>query len=243
MRRLPTSSFETEDNYTPLFQFDQSVTRNSIVNSPEFVKPTNGRIGRTMKSKIISLTPLDVPSDSNRITSPTNEETPRSLATPPINNSCPGITQKAFVDSIVSRPNWDRDTVIVDCRWDYEYNAGHIRGAVHYQDAQKLVEDMLVKKLFAQHQVIFYCEYSAVRSVRMAQYFRSMNMEARFPFDNIQILENGYHSFYPKYTEYCVGDYVSEKDERYYDENRDHRMNIPEPEPETLLGQSWALLP
>lgn len=196
-----------------------------------------------MKSKLVSLTPLDVPCDCNRVVSPANEETPRSLATPPINKSCPGITQKAFVDSIVSRPGWDRDTLIVDCRWDYEYDGGHIRGAVHYQDAQQLVQDLLVRKIFKQHQIIFYCEYSEVRSVRMAQYFRTLNMEARFPFDNIQILENGYHCFYPRHPEYCVGDYVSEKDERFYDEKRDHRMNIPEQEPDNILDQSWTMLP
>lgn len=68
-------------------------------------------------------------------------------------------------------------------------------------------------------------------------------MEAGFPFNNILILKDGYHSFYSKYPEYCEGGYVSEKDERYYDETRKHGMNIPAQGQETLLSQSWAILP
>lgn len=131
----------------------------------------------------------------------------------------------------------------MDCRWDYEYIGGHIRGAVHYDDAQKLVQDLLVDRICRQQRIIFYCEYSVVRSVNMSQYFTCCNMEAGFPFNDILVLKDGYHSFYPKYPEYCEGGYVTEKDERYYDEYRTHGMNVPDQGQQTLPSKSWALLP
>lgn len=54
---------------------------------------------------------------------------------------------------------------VVDCRFEYEYDGGHIEGAVNYND-----KELLAKKLFQSTSpatktlLIFHCEYSAHRA-------------------------------------------------------------------------------
>lgn len=61
--------------------------------------------------------------------------------------------------------HYDR-TLIVDCRFEYEYEGGHIQGALNYNDKEQLAQ-----QLFAEAQsntlIIFHCEYSNHRAPLM----------------------------------------------------------------------------
>lgn len=61
------------------------------------------------------------------------------------------------------------DVIVVDCRFEYEYDGGHIAGAVNLNTT-----DSLDKEFFNENKVrtgntlmIFHCEYSAHRAPRM----------------------------------------------------------------------------
>ena len=60
---------------------------------------------------------------------------------------------------------YDR-TMIVDCRFEYEYEGGHIQGAQNYNDKEHLAQE-----LFSAAQsnvlIIFHCEYSNHRAPLM----------------------------------------------------------------------------
>ena len=58
---------------------------------------------------------------------------------------------------------------IIDCRFQYEYDGGHIQGAVHMNDP-KQVEDLLfqqVPRSSERYAVLFHCEFSQNRAPKM----------------------------------------------------------------------------
>jgi len=92
---------------------------------------------------------------------------------------------------------------IVDCRFDYEFNGGHIRNAVHlgsrqsiehfYQEANKIVG---AKKVA----IIFHCEFSKNRGPRSCRYFREIDRSSnKYPnliFPELCIMDGGYKFFF-----------------------------------------------
>lgn len=60
--------------------------------------------------------------------------------------------------------------VIIDCRYKYEYDGGHIRDAVHVMDPMKLVDEFLKNPPACPEQapvLIFHCEFSSKRGPKM----------------------------------------------------------------------------
>jgi M-phase inducer tyrosine phosphatase len=80
-------------------------------------------------------------------------------------DSLPRIHKETFIDILDGKHSHDYDqTMIVDCRFEYEYEGGHIEGAVNFND-----KEALGRKLFELHTtpntlLIFHCEYSAHRA-------------------------------------------------------------------------------
>lgn len=102
------------------------------------------------------------------------------------------------------------DLAVIDCRFEYEYQGGHIQGAVNFND-----KDSLKKELFANgtsaipRTVIFHCEYSAHRAPRMAKAIREedrMVNQDRYPllsYPDIYILDGGYSAFFESNRNLC----------------------------------------
>lgn len=108
---------------------------------------------------------------------------------------------------------YDKYTVI-DCRFEYEYEGGHIEGAININSKTKLETELFSNTMqTAPHQrqlLIFHCEYSALRGPRMAMHLRNrdrqMNMH-RYPqlhYPDIVILQGGYSHFFEAYCDRCV---------------------------------------
>jgi hypothetical protein len=57
--------------------------------------------------------------------------------------------------------------VVIDCRFEYEYNGGHIEGALNFCDKEKLAERLFQSTSNAKTLVILHCEYSAHRAPLM----------------------------------------------------------------------------
>ncbi|XP_074848278.1 M-phase inducer phosphatase 2 isoform X2 [Carettochelys insculpta] len=102
--------------------------------------------------------------------------------------------------------------VIVDCRYPYEYEGGHIKGAVNLPLEQD-VEDFLLKKPivpFDMHKrviVIFHCEFSSERGPRMCRFVRkkdrASNEYPNLHYPELYILKGGYKEFFPQYQAHC----------------------------------------
>ncbi|KAK9709112.1 m-phase inducer phosphatase [Basidiobolus ranarum] len=116
--------------------------------------------------------------------------------------------------------------IIVDCRFSYEYEGGHIQGAINLNTKEQLDEYFFNSSLRTQRTlVIFHCEYSAQRGPRMALYLRNRDREhnmANYPnlfFPELYVLDGGYRHFYDTQKNHCEPrNYVEMNDDQYYSE-------------------------
>lgn len=93
---------------------------------------------------------------------------------------------------------------IIDCRFDYEYEGGHIKDSINIDNINLLEKSMA---FFKDHILIFYCEFSSVRAPRTAKYLRNYdrfsNEYPKLDFPEIYVLDGGYKKFFRKYVENC----------------------------------------
>ncbi|KAI0094103.1 hypothetical protein BDY19DRAFT_881710 [Irpex rosettiformis] len=118
------------------------------------------------------------------------------------------------------------DFQIIDCRFDYEYNGGHIDGAINVNTTQGL-EEMFFgpepqkptpstsgdgeKKTI----LVFHCEFSCKRAPTFAKHLRSKDRSVnhhvypRIHYPEVYILEGGYCNYWKNSGERCQPrDYV-----------------------------------
>jgi hypothetical protein len=129
-----------------------------------------------------------------------------------------GATLSALMCGDLANP-FD-DIILVDCRYSYEFAAGHIAGAVNLT-IFKQMETLFFTKLGKRICFIFYCELSVNRSRKWTELFRSFDRsmpgtiwpDLHFP--EIYLLEGGYRKFYEAYseTELIVGGYCPMTDD------------------------------
>lgn len=115
--------------------------------------------------------------------------------------------------------------VVVDCRFEYEYEGGHIDGAININSKEGL-EQVLIASAAGDEKVllVFHCEYSAHRGPRMAMQLRNLDRQVnmnRYPylhFPDIAILDGGYSSFFETCHARCFPPrYVEMNDSMYAD--------------------------
>lgn len=112
--------------------------------------------------------------------------------------------------------------IIVDCRFEYEYEGGHIAGAVNINTKERLQEALIANAPTTSGErtlLVFHCEYSAHRGPRMAMQLRQLDREAnmnRYPllhYPDIVILDGGYSQFFAGHATRCFPQqYVAMKD-------------------------------
>lgn len=115
--------------------------------------------------------------------------------------------------------------IIIDCRYDYEYQGGHIRGAKNINSKQGLQSffQMLANRgqdACSRIIVVFHCEYSQSRAPKAYTFWRKMDREVNnYPilhFPEIYVLQGGYRDFYPKFPSLCdPNSYVSMFDQEF----------------------------
>ncbi|KAH9386962.1 uncharacterized protein NEMAJ01_1858 [Nematocida major] len=101
--------------------------------------------------------------------------------------------------------------LLVDCRFAYEFEGGHIHTALNIsskKDMNFLFRKLLHKKEKKKFVIILYCEYSSVRAPRMALFLRNQDrLQSTYPellFPNVYVMEGGYKDFFRSYPEMCV---------------------------------------
>ncbi|KAM5362292.1 hypothetical protein ACJA88_014085 [Fusarium oxysporum] len=114
-------------------------------------------------------------------------------------------------------------TIIVDCRFRYEFEGGHVAGAINLHNEDLIDSWLLTAKQGTQQIVVLHCEHSAFRAPKMAQYIRSkdraMNLQAypRLTYPSLYILDGGYSKFFSQYPEKCSPQgYVKMDDESHH---------------------------
>ncbi|KAF9164097.1 cell division cycle- protein [Actinomortierella ambigua] len=104
------------------------------------------------------------------------------------------------------------ELMLIDCRFAYEYQGGHIRGAVNVRDKKELERilfgqsPLIHKKVL----VILHCEFSCERGPGMARHLRSMDRTANsinYPalfYPELYVLSGGYSRFFRDHPDYCT---------------------------------------
>ncbi|XP_066207555.1 M-phase inducer phosphatase 1 isoform X3 [Saccopteryx leptura] len=107
--------------------------------------------------------------------------------------------------------NLIKEFVIIDCRYPYEYEGGHIKGAVNLHMEEE-VEDFLLKKPIVPTDgkriiVVFHCEFSSERGPRMCRYVRARdrlgNEYPKLHYPELYVLKGGYKEFFLKCQSHC----------------------------------------
>ncbi|KAF5100139.1 hypothetical protein D0Z03_000860 [Geotrichum reessii] len=102
--------------------------------------------------------------------------------------------------------------VVVDCRFQYEYEGGHITGAVNINTKERLQEVLIANAPVVPGErtlLVFHCEYSAHRGPHMAMHLRQLDRESnmnRYPllhYPDIVILDGGYSHFFAAHSVRC----------------------------------------
>ncbi|KAF1810781.1 Rhodanese-like protein [Eremomyces bilateralis CBS 781.70] len=103
------------------------------------------------------------------------------------------------------------NTVVVDCRFEYEFDGGHIDGADNYNDKDKLARELFDCPSPSQRTLlILHCEYSVHRAPLMAKYIRAQdravnaNHYPRLTYPEVYILDGGYSAFFNAHRTRCV---------------------------------------
>ena len=121
---------------------------------------------------------------------------------------------------------------IFDCRFPYEYEAGHIPNAINSNSPTNLFKE-LFENPSKKTLIVFHCEFSQSRGPTMASLFRDHDRDLnsnRYPFlyyPEVYILDGGFKSFYEEHPSYCVGSYCRmHSDENINNGNLQHYNSL-----------------
>ncbi|XP_067099796.1 M-phase inducer phosphatase 2 isoform X2 [Osmerus mordax] len=102
--------------------------------------------------------------------------------------------------------------IVIDCRYPYEYEGGHIKGAQNLHQEEQ-VEDFLLRRPILPSScekrvvLVFHCEFSSERGPRMCRFVRerdrSMNEYPALHYPELYILKGGYKEFFPHFQVHC----------------------------------------
>lgn len=107
---------------------------------------------------------------------------------------------------------------ILDCRYPYEYEGGHIAGAEMFHHPKMIIDHLMAQKGAPviskegtpRHVLIFHCEFSAERGPKAQRLLRETDRatnKEHYPalhFPETYLLEGGYKAFFEKYPELCT---------------------------------------
>lgn len=151
-------------------------------------------------------------------------------------DTIPRITVNTLVELLDGNFKQYFDKIhIVDCRFEYEYQGGHINGSMNINSQQQLEETFLnhyVANSGGQESscleqnirtlMVFHCEFSSYRGPHMALHLRKCDRiinKENYPylnFPNIVVLEGGYKSFFNLHASRCFPQcYVEMNDAKF----------------------------
>ncbi|KAJ3469752.1 hypothetical protein MRS44_003817 [Fusarium solani] len=138
----------------------------------------------------------------------------------------PRITADALVAAL-NEPSSSQGTqfLLLDCRFQYEFDGGHIEGATNSTDERQIDNLLFGTNQELGKTIILYCELSLCRAPKMARYLRSQDRAAnadcypRLSYPEVYVLERGYENFFSHYPDQCSPrGYVKMDDARYLKE-------------------------
>ena len=83
----------------------------------------------------------------------------------PAEETIPRISKETMLDVLDGKYGqcYDR-SMVIDCRFEYEYKGGHIDGAINFNNKEELASTLFNDPASGKTLLIFHCEYSAHRA-------------------------------------------------------------------------------
>ncbi|VDK85652.1 unnamed protein product [Litomosoides sigmodontis] len=123
------------------------------------------------------------------------------------------ITARTLADLLTSmtREQFSKRFMLIDCRYPFEFNGGHIRGAYNLFDPAKVENvfypnDIELRAQLMKKKPIFYCEFSQKRGPSIAYELRALDRKlnvVRYPvvdYPEMYLLQYGYRDFYLRFS-------------------------------------------
>ncbi|KAI5606819.1 M-phase inducer phosphatase 2, partial [Silurus asotus] len=101
---------------------------------------------------------------------------------------------------------------IIDCRYPYEYEGGHIKGALNLHQEDQVEEYFFKQPILSKSPekrvlLVFHCEFSSERGPRMCRFVRErdrfLNFYPNLHYPELYILKGGYKDFFPLHKMQC----------------------------------------
>ncbi|KAF9188424.1 cell division cycle- protein [Haplosporangium sp. Z 767] len=156
---------------------------------------------------------------------------PCSSFVPKANDTTKRITPETVVDVLEGKYKDQYDQLyIIDCRFPYEFEGGHIKSAVNVNTTNEL-EELLLQPAITDKRVllIFHCEFSCERGPRMARHLRQQDRaanQAHYPalfYPEVYVMKGGYSDFFKENKSYCWPEaYIEMQDEKHSQELQAH---------------------
>ena len=124
------------------------------------------------------------------------------------------ISVKTMESLLNKSQEWDElNLILVDCRYPYEFNGGHIQGAVNLYTKEDIHHEFIDSSSSHRNErtiIVFHCEFSSERGPKMCRFLREQDRAAHsdcYPklyYPEIYVLHGGYKAFYEESgTEQC----------------------------------------
>eukprot|EP01138_Halocafeteria_seosinensis_P012325 gb/GECG01012594.1/.p1 GENE.gb/GECG01012594.1/~~gb/GECG01012594.1/.p1 ORF type:complete len:494 (+),score=55.92 gb/GECG01012594.1/:1-1482(+) len=105
----------------------------------------------------------------------------------------------------------DTEFWIIDCRFPYEYQGGHIMEATNLMDPFQLKDTMFPPNANKKRVFIMHCEFSSHRAPKMLSAMRNLDRALvggehwpKLYVPELYLLKGGYQAFYEKFPDYCT---------------------------------------
>ena len=128
----------------------------------------------------------------------------------PEQDTIPRITKETMVDVLDGRYLQCYDnSMVIDCRFEYEYKGGHIDGAMNFNNKEELASNLFAEPGAQRTLLVFHCEYSAHRAPIAARFIRgedratNAHQYPKLTYPEIYILEGGYSTFFKEHKSRC----------------------------------------
>ncbi|XP_052098729.1 M-phase inducer phosphatase-like [Mytilus californianus] len=119
------------------------------------------------------------------------------------------ISPQTLSDVIDGRyKNFINSYRIIDCRYPYEFEGGHIEGAENRYLHASILE-LLQQPTTEKQILVFHCEFSSERGPKMMRFLRSKDRDLNkenYPtlnYPEVYLLDEGYKSFFNEKAMYC----------------------------------------
>ncbi|KAF2075215.1 hypothetical protein CYY_003476 [Polysphondylium violaceum] len=142
---------------------------------------------------------------------------------PGFNNIAPEVLHQLITDNA-------QNIVVIDCRYSYEYNGGHVKNAINIPplvSSENLLKMFFDTSLTSDKIIIFHCEFSSKRAPDCYNIFRDMdrrfNNYPTIQYPQIYLLSGGYKRFWETFPTSCDGGYTTMNDSRYTNEFKNEK--------------------